>query len=107
MSPYGAAAGSPGDLPTVRSADRRPGASLVSTTLRAMSGPTARVAPASVALAADTRYGPTAVATGGVNGDGFVDLTAGVPFEVIGATVDAGAVKALYGSAGRSTGAES
>jgi hypothetical protein len=48
-----------------------------------------------------------AVATGGFNGDGFVDLTAGVPFEVIGATVDAGAVKALYGSAGRSTGAES
>src|SRR4030095_9112055 len=36
--------------------------SVVSTTLRAMSSPTARVAPASVALAADTRYGPAVVA---------------------------------------------
>ena len=36
--------------------------SLVSTTLGVMSWPTASVAPASVALAADTRYGPTVVA---------------------------------------------
>ena len=37
--------------------------SLVSTRLRAMSSPTASVAPASVALAADTRYGPAVVAS--------------------------------------------
>ena len=37
--------------------------SLVSTTLRAMSSPTASVAPASVDLAADTRYGPVVVAS--------------------------------------------
>jgi hypothetical protein len=47
------------------------------------------------------------VATGDFNADGFVDLTAGVPFEDIGATLDAGAVSVLYGSAGGATGAGS
>src|SRR5215217_6347623 len=34
------------------------------------------------------------------NNDGFADLAVGAPFENVGATVDAGAVSVLYGSAG-------
>jgi hypothetical protein len=48
-----------------------------------------------------------AAATGDFDGDSFVDLAAGAPFEDIGATVDAGAVSVLYGSAGGLTGAGS
>jgi FG-GAP repeat protein len=40
-----------------------------------------------------------ALASGDFNNDGFADLGAGAPFENVGATVDAGAVSALYGSA--------
>lgn len=41
------------------------------------------------------------------DGDGFIDLAVAVPFEDIGAAVDAGAVSMLYGSAGGRTGAGS
>jgi hypothetical protein len=36
---------------------------------------------------------------GDFNGDGFVDLAIGVPYEAIGAVTDAGAVSIIYGSA--------
>src|SRR4029453_7631473 len=38
------------------------------------------------------------VATGDFDGDGFTDLAIGVPFENVGAIVNAGAVNVLYGS---------
>jgi hypothetical protein len=41
-----------------------------------------------------------AAAAGDFDGDSLVDLAAGVPFEDVGATVDAGAVSVLYGSVG-------
>ena len=44
-----------------------------------------------------------AVAAGDFNQDGFADLAAGAPEENVGSTADAGAVNALYGSAGRLT----
>jgi hypothetical protein len=44
-----------------------------------------------------------AVAAGDFNQDGFADLAAGAPEENVGSTADAGAVSALYGSAGRLT----
>ena len=34
-----------------------------------------------------------------LNGDGFVDLAIGVPFEDVWSTVDSGALSVLYGSA--------
>jgi hypothetical protein len=40
-----------------------------------------------------------ALASGDFNNDGFADLAVGAPFENVGATVDAGAVSVLYGSA--------
>jgi hypothetical protein len=40
------------------------------------------------------------LASGDFNNDGFADLAVGAPFENVGATVDAGAVSVLYGSAG-------
>jgi hypothetical protein len=40
-----------------------------------------------------------AVATGDMNGDGFADLLIGVPHEVVGTFIVAGAVNVLYGSA--------
>jgi hypothetical protein len=44
-----------------------------------------------------------AVAAGDFDQDGFADLAAGAPEENVGGTADAGAVSALYGSAGRLT----
>jgi hypothetical protein len=41
----------------------------------------------------------SALAAGDFDGDGFDDLTVGVPDEDIGVSVDAGAVNVLYGSA--------
>lgn len=40
------------------------------------------------------------LAAGDFDNDGFADLGAGAPFESVGATANAGAVGALYGSAG-------
>jgi FG-GAP repeat len=40
-----------------------------------------------------------ALASGDLNGDGFVDLMIGVPFEDVGSVVDGGALSVLYGSA--------
>ena len=45
-----------------------------------------------------------ALAVGDFDGDGFADLAVGVTFEDVGATVDAGALNVLYGSAGGLTG---
>ena len=45
-----------------------------------------------------------ALAVGDFDGDGFADLAVGVPFEDLGANVDAGAVNVLYGTASRLTG---
>jgi len=50
------------------------------------------------------------VAAGDFDNDGFADLAVGAPFENVGATAAAGAVSALYGSAGAgltTTGAQS
>jgi hypothetical protein len=41
----------------------------------------------------------SALASGDLNGDGFVDLAIGVPFEDVGSAVDSGALSVLYGSA--------
>jgi hypothetical protein len=41
-----------------------------------------------------------ALAAADFDRDGFADLAAGAPFEAVGNTLDAGAVSALYGSAG-------
>jgi streptogramin lyase len=38
------------------------------------------------------------VTAGDIDGDGFVDLVAGVPFEDVGTVVDAGAVEAIFGT---------
>jgi hypothetical protein len=48
-----------------------------------------------------------ALAVGDFNDDGVADLAVGVPFEDIGATVDAGAVNILYGSGSGLTGTSS
>lgn len=40
-----------------------------------------------------------AVGAGDFNGDGYADLSVGVPLEDVGSVVDAGAVQVLYGSA--------
>jgi hypothetical protein len=45
-----------------------------------------------------------ALAVGDFDGDGFADLAVGVPFEDLGAIVDAGAVNVLYGTAAGLTG---
>jgi hypothetical protein len=45
-----------------------------------------------------------AVAAGDFNNDGFVDLTAGAPWEAVGSLSQAGAISVLYGSAGGLTG---
>ena len=45
----------------------------------------------------DDRYG-YALAAGDLDGDGYVDLAVGVPYEAIGSTDQAGAVNVLYGS---------
>ncbi len=41
----------------------------------------------------------TSLTTGDFNGDGYDDLAVGIPYEDIGATLDAGAVQIYYGSA--------
>jgi hypothetical protein len=55
---------------------------------------------------ADDRFG-YALAAGNFDGDGYLDLAIGVPYEAIGTTDQAGAVNVLYGSASRLTIADS
>ena len=61
------------------------------------------------AVEADDAFG-FSLGSGDFDNDGFADLGVGAPFERVGATADAGAVSALYGSAGAgltTTGAQS
>jgi FG-GAP repeat len=51
------------------------------------------------AVEVDDAFG-FSLATGDFNNDGFADLGVGAPGEAVGSTVEAGAVSALYGSAG-------
>jgi hypothetical protein len=46
----------------------------------------------------DDRFGRP-LAAGDINGDGYVDLAIGVPYEDVGSVLNAGAVNVLYGSA--------
>jgi FG-GAP repeat len=71
------------------------------------SGARTFVQPVSAAEA-DDRFG-WSLASGDFDNDGFADLAVGAPFENVGATAAAGAVSALYGSAGglTTTGAQS
>jgi FG-GAP repeat len=56
-------------------------------------------------MAEDSDFFGAALAVGNYNGDGFADLTIGVPAEDVGAVADAGAVNVLYGSAAKLTAA--
>jgi hypothetical protein len=64
----------------------------------ALAGAQTSVQPTS-AVERDDTFG-WSLASGDFNDDTFADLAAGAPFEDVGATVDAGATSALYGSTG-------